>query len=95
MKAFMIERDLPGIGSADDAELAAAAGTSNAALAQLAPRVQWQHSLVAGDRTYCLYLAEDEDAIREHARISGFPATKITPIVGRIDPTTAGQRLSA
>ena len=66
MRAFMIERDLPGIGSAGEAELAAAAGNSNAALAQLAPRVQWQHSYVTGDRTYCLYLAEDEDAIREH-----------------------------
>lgn len=86
MRAFMIERDLPGIGSAGKAELAAAAGNSNAALAQLA---QWQHSYVTGDRTYCLYLAEDEDAIREHARISGFPATKITPVVERIDPTTA------
>lgn len=89
MRAFMIERDLPGIGSAGEAELAAAAGNSNAALAQLAPRVQWQHSYVTGDRTYCLYLAEDEDAIREHARISGFPATKITRVVERIDPTTA------
>lgn len=89
MRAFMIERDLPGIGSAGEAELAAAAGNSNAALAQLAPRVQWQHSYVTGDRTYCLYLAEDKDAIREHARISGFPATKIIPVVERIDPTTA------
>jgi hypothetical protein len=89
MRAFIIERDLPGIGSAGKAELAAAARNSNVALAQLAPRVQWQHSYVTGDRTYCLYLAQDEDAIREHARISGFPATKITPVVERIDPTTA------
>ncbi len=89
MKAFIIERDLPGIGSAGDDDLAAAAGTSNAALAQLAPRVQWQHSYVTGDRTYCVYLAQDEEAIREHARISGFPATKIVQIAGRIDPTTA------
>lgn len=90
MKAYMIERGLPGIGSAGDEDLAAAAVTSNAALARLAPRVQWQHSYVTGDRTYCVYLAEDEDAILEHARISGFPATKIIPITGRIDPTTAG-----
>jgi hypothetical protein len=89
MNAFMIERDMPGIGAAGDADLAAAAVTSNAALAQLAPRVQWQHSYVTGDRTYCVYLADDEDAIREHARISGFPASRITAIVGRIDPTTA------
>jgi hypothetical protein len=86
MNAFMIERDMPGIGAAGDADLAAAAVTSNAALAQLAPRVQWQHSYVTGDRTYCVYLAEDEDAIREHARISGFPASRITrgrPPAGR------------
>ena len=89
MKAFMIERELPGIGSAGETDLAVAASTSNKALAQLAPRVQWQHSYVTGDRTYCVYLAEDEDSIREHARLSGFPASKITPISGRIDPTTA------
>jgi hypothetical protein len=95
MKAYMIERELPGIGSAGDSDLAAAASTSNKALAQLAPRVQWQHSYVTGDRTYCVYLAENEDAIREHARLSGFPASKITPISGRIDPTTAEHRVPA
>ena len=95
MKAYMIERELPGIGSAGESDLAAAAGTSNKALAQLAPRVQWQHSYVTGDRTYCVYLAQDEDAIREHARLSGFPASKITPISGRIDPTTAEHRVPA
>lgn len=95
MKAYMIERDLPGIGSAGDTDLAVAASTSNKALAQLAPRVQWQHSYVTGDRTYCVYLAEDEDAIREHARLSGFPASKIIPISGRIDPTTAEHRVPA
>lgn len=92
MKAYIVERDLPGIGSVGTAELATAAGTSNEALARLAPRVQWQHSYVAGERTFCLYLAEDEEAIREHARLSGFPATRIVPLVGRIDPTTAGHR---
>ena len=95
MKAYMIERELPGIGFADDMDLAVAASTSNRALAQLAPRVQWQHSYVAGDQTYCVYLAEDEDAIREHARLSGIPASKITPISGRMDPTTAEPRLKA
>lgn len=89
MKAYLIERDLPGIGHATATDLADAAATSNAALSQLAPSVQWQHSYVTGEKTYCVYLAENEDAIREHARISGFPATKITLIVQRIDPTTA------
>ena len=91
MKTYVIERDLPGVGGMNDEELCGTAQTSNAALARLAPRVQWQHSYVAGDKTFCVYLAEDEDAIKEHAEISGFPATTVTEIVGRIDPTTAGQ----
>ena len=90
MKRFVIERDIPSIGSASREDLSGAAGTSNAALAQLAPRVQWEHSYVAGDKTFCIYLAENEDAIHEHARISGFPATTITEIRTVIDPTTEG-----
>ena len=58
-------------------------------LRQLAPDIQWQQSYVAGDKTFCVYLANDEDVIRKHADISGFPATKITEITGMIDPTTA------
>ena len=58
-------------------------------LPKLAPRVQWQHSYVAADRTFCVYLAEDERAIREHAEISGFPATRIVEISKAIDPSTA------
>lgn len=61
---------------------------SNEALAQLAPDVQWVESYVAADKTFCVYLAKDEDVIRKHAEISGFPATKITPIRKMIDPTT-------
>ncbi|WP_137700327.1 DUF4242 domain-containing protein [Marimonas lutisalis] len=90
MKAYIIERDLPGIGSMSAAELAGAAATSNEALAKLAPRVQWQHSYVANDKSFCVYLAEDEAAIRQHAELSGFPATTITELKGQIDPTTAG-----
>ena len=87
MRTYIIERDLPGIGAMAPAELGVAAATSNAALAKLAPRVQWQHSYVAGNKTFCVYLADDEDAIREHADISGFPADTITPVSARIDPT--------
>jgi hypothetical protein len=89
MKAYVIERDIPGIGAMSAEEHCGAARTSNAALAKLGPRVQWQHSYVAGDKTFCVYLAEDEDTIREHARLSGFPADRITPVVKVIDPTTA------
>ncbi|MFC3614752.1 DUF4242 domain-containing protein [Lutimaribacter marinistellae] len=89
MKKYVIERDLPGVGAMSEAELCGAANTSNDALAQL-PNVQWQHSYVAGDKTFCIYLAEDENAIRKHSELSGFPATKITEVKTIIDPTTAG-----
>ena len=89
LRRFVIERDLPGVGQMSKPELKGAAETSNGALAKLAPKVQWDHSYVAKDKTFCIYLAEDEDAIREHARLSGFPASKITEITTIIDPTTA------
>jgi len=89
MQAFVIERDIPGVGQMTAEELCGAAATSNAALAQLAPKVQWQHSYVTEDKTFCIYLAESEEAIHQHAELSGFPASRITPVSGRIDPTTA------
>jgi hypothetical protein len=89
MKRYVIERDIPGVDRMGASDLSGAAKTSNAALAQLAPRAQWVQSYVARDKTFCVYLAENEDAIREHARLSGFPANKITEISGIIDPTTA------
>lgn len=89
MRMFVIERDLPAVGSMEHQELREAAQKSNEALKQLAPRVQWQHSYVAGDKTFCVYLAEDEGAIHEHAELSGFPASKVTEIKRMIDPTTA------
>lgn len=88
MKKYMIERDLPGVGGMTGEELGGATTKSNEALAQLPGQVQWQHSYVAGDKTFCVYLAEDEEAIRKHAEISGFPATVITEIKTTIDPTT-------
>lgn len=90
MKRYMIERDLPGVGSLSQSEMAAAAARSNAALAQLNGRVEWVQSFVTDDKTFCIYLAEDDAAIHEHARTSGLPATKVTEIGGIIDPSTAG-----
>ena len=90
MKKYVIERAIPGVDKLGGAELQGAAATSNSALAQLAPRVQWLESFVAADKTFCIYLAEDEAAIEDHARLSGFPATRITEVVRMIDPTTAG-----
>jgi Nickel responsive protein SCO4226-like len=89
MKRYVIERDIPGVDRMNQNDLSGAAKTSNDALAKLAPKVQWEHSYVAKDKTFCIYLAENEDAIREHSRLSGFPANKITEVVTIIDPTTA------
>jgi len=88
MKKFVIERKIEGVGRMNDRELSSAAGTSNKALAQLAPKVQWVHSYVTADRTFCIYLAEDEAMVHEHARISGFPATRVYQVLTMIDPTT-------
>jgi len=89
MRKFIIERDIPGIGGMSPAELGAASAQSNRALAELAPRVQWQQSYVAGNKTFCVYLAEDEAAIARHAELSGFPADTVTEIGKVIDPATA------
>ncbi len=88
MRKYIIERDIPAIGSAERDALRAAAQKSNDVLAKLAPDIQWVESYVAADKTFCVYLAKDEDIIRKHAEISGFPATKITEVRKMIDPTT-------
>ncbi len=87
LKRYVIERDIPGVGAMTSQELGGAAKTSNSALAKI-DGIQWVHSYVTRDKTFCIYLAESEAQIREHARISGFPANKITEVVGMIDPTT-------
>jgi hypothetical protein len=89
MRKYIIERDLPAVGTLQREQLRDAARKSNAALAQLAPDVQWVESFVADDKTFCVYLAKDEAVIKRHAEISGFPATRITAIGKTIDPTTA------
>ena len=88
LKRFVIERNIPGAGALTPPQLSDAATTSNGVLSTLSG-VQWQHSYVTKDGTFCIYLAEDEAVIREHARLSGFPATRITEVSGMIDPTTA------
>jgi len=90
MKKFIIERDIPAVDRLNATELQQAAETSNAALAKLAPRIQWLESYVAKDKTFCVYLAEDEAVIHEHAALSGFPANKVTEVGRMIDPTVAG-----
>jgi hypothetical protein len=88
LRKFIIERDIPAVGSLDREQLRGAAAKSNEALREIGPDIQWQESYVAADKTFCVYLATDESVIRRHAQISGFPATKITEIRKMIDPTT-------
>jgi hypothetical protein len=89
MKRYIIEREIPGVGGLSAQQLQGTAAKSNDALAKLAGKAQWIHSYVAGNKTFCVYLAADEAAVREHARISGFPANVVTEIATVIDPTTA------
>ncbi|HET7410768.1 MAG TPA: DUF4242 domain-containing protein [Paracoccaceae bacterium] len=88
LNRYVIERDIPAVGSMDGPQMATAAAKSNEALAKLAPDCQWVESFVAADKTFCVYMAKDEETVRRHAELSGFPATKITPIRRTIDPTT-------
>jgi hypothetical protein len=89
LKRFMIERDIPGVGGMSVVELCGAARSSNCALEKLQPAIQWQHSYIAGDKTFCIYLADSEQTIRKHSELSGIPAGTITEIPQIIDPLTA------
>lgn len=89
MKRYVIERDIPGIGGMTTVELCGAARSSNSAIGKLDNKVQWQHSYVANNKTFCVYIAESEDVIRRHAELSGIPVARITEIGRIIDPLTA------
>ncbi|WP_309645706.1 DUF4242 domain-containing protein [Phenylobacterium sp.] len=89
LKRYLVEREMPGVGGMSIVELCGAARASNQAIDKMGRIIQWQHSYVSGDRTFCIYLADGEDAIRAHAELSGFPVTCITEISQIIDPTTA------
>jgi hypothetical protein len=89
MKKYVIEREIPQVGSLNQEQLQQAAARSNEALRQLGPDIQWLESFVAADKTFCVYMAKDEAIIRRHAELSGFPASKITEVGKLIDPTTA------
>jgi len=89
LRRFIIERDIPKVGTFEREQLRAAAAKSNEVLHRLGPDIQWVESFVADNKTFCVYLAKDESIINEHARISGFPATKVTEVKKLIDPTTA------
>jgi hypothetical protein len=88
MKKYMIEREIPKVGTLQCGQLRDAAAKSNEALRQLCPDIQWLESFVADDKTFCVYLAKDEAIIHKHAELSGFPASKVTEVGKIIDPTT-------
>ena len=88
MPKYVIERELPGAGSLTADELHSISAKSNQVLSDMQGRAQWQHSYVTDDKLFCVYIAEDEAAVREHAECGGFPANAIHQVAGTIDPTT-------
>ena len=89
MPKYVIERDIPGAGQLTDAELQAISRRSCSVLDGLGPQIQWQQSYVTGDKVYCVYIAPNEDMVRQHAEQGGFPANRISRVSRIIDPTTA------
>jgi hypothetical protein len=89
MPKYVIEREIPGAGSLSPEELQGISQTSCGVLRQMGPNIQWVHSYVTGDKVYCVYIAPNEETIREHATQGGFPANRISEIKSIIDPTTA------
>jgi len=88
MPKFVIEREIPGAGKLSARDLQAVAQKSNRTIKQLGNKVQWQQSYVTGDKIYCVYIAEKEEDILEHAKVGGFPANRVSAIATIIDPTT-------
>lgn len=89
LRRYIIERNVPGVGASTAEQMAGAAAASCVALAELGTDIQWVESFLAADKTFCVYLAADEDVIRRHGQLSGFPVDKITLIAGINDPTRA------
>lgn len=88
LQEYVIEREIPGAGKLGPAELKAIARKSNSVLASMGPNIQWVRSFVTGNKLYCVYRADSEDAIRKHAATGGFPANRISLVTAVIDPTT-------
>jgi hypothetical protein len=89
MPKYVIEREIPGAGNLSPAQLQAISQTSCGVLRKLGPEIQWLHSYVTGDKIYCIYIAPNEQLVREHASQGGFPANSIAEVKSIIDPTTA------
>ncbi|HYQ96035.1 MAG TPA: DUF4242 domain-containing protein [Candidatus Eisenbacteria bacterium] len=89
MPRYVIERDIPGAGKLSKQDLQGISQKSCSVLGKLGTQIQWVHSYVTNDKIYCVYLAPNEDMVREHARQGGFPANRISAVKAVIDPTTA------
>ena len=89
MKTYLIERDIPGAGKLTPEQLKAISQKSCSVLQNMGPKIQWIQSYVTGDKIYCIYNAPNEEMVREHAKLGGFPANKISSVSTIIDPTTA------
>lgn len=89
MPKYVIEREMPGVGSLSQAQLQGAAQGSCGVIAEMGPQIQWVQSYVTGDKIYCVYIAPDEESVREHARRGGLPANSVAQVMSTIDPTTA------
>ena len=89
MPKYLIEREIPGAGDLSSEELRAVSQKSCGVLRSMGPQIQWVESYVTGDKIYCVYIAPDEAAVREHAAQGGFPADRVSEIKRMIDPTTA------
>jgi hypothetical protein len=86
---FVIEREIPGAGKLSPADLHAISQKSCGVLNQLGPKIQWVNSYVTDDKIYCIYIAPDEQTVREHAKLGGFPANSVAKVRAVIDPTTS------
>jgi hypothetical protein len=89
MPKYVIEREIPGAGDLSAQQLQAISQKSCSVLRGMASEVQWLHSYVTGDKIYCVYIAPNEELVREHARQGGFPANRVSRVMAEIDPTTA------
>jgi hypothetical protein len=89
MPKYVIERDIPGAGKLSEDELGKISQKSCSVLHQLGPKIQWVESYVTDEKIYCVYIAPDEETVREHAKRGGFPASRVSQVKSIIDPTTA------
>ena len=89
MPKFIIEREIPGAGKLSALELQGISQKSCGVLKNMGPQIQWLQSFVTDDKVYCVYIAPNEEMVREHARQGGFPANKVSQVRTGIDPTTA------